>query len=74
MTKRLILSPFPARLIVDEEVRAIETALNQSQERDNWQVEQRSVLHPQNIQRSLLESRPQIVHFTGYGSASSDND
>ena len=70
--KVLILTANPsnteqAPLKLDAEVREIEEALRRSQFRDYFEVETAPALRPQDLQRELLDHRPQIVHFSGHG-------
>lgn len=58
----------PIRL--DEEVREIQSGLGRSKCRDRFYIEQRWAFSPRDIQRALLDLRPQIVHFSGQGVAS----
>ena len=69
----------PLRL--GEEVREIQAGLDRSKYRDRFRIEQRWAVRPRDVQRSLLDCRPQIVHFSGHGVgvalpdvASSDED
>jgi hypothetical protein len=55
----------PLRL--DEEVREIREGLQRSQQRDSFEVVYRSAARPRDVQRAMLECRPQIVHFCGHG-------
>lgn len=55
------------QLRVGEELRNIRVILKSSQLRDNFQLENRSAVRPQDISQALLETRPSIVHFSGHG-------
>lgn len=55
----------PLRL--GEEVREIQAGLERSQYRDRFRIEQRWAVRPRDIQRALLDTRPQVVHFSGHG-------
>ncbi|MEO1621938.1 MAG: toll/interleukin-1 receptor domain-containing protein, partial [Cyanobacteria bacterium J06632_3] len=54
------------RLRLDEEVRDIAEGLQRSRHRDQFRLEQRFAVRPRDIQRAMLETMPQIVHFSGY--------
>lgn len=56
-----------ARLRLDEEVREIETGLQRSKYRDRFELEQRWAVRPRDLQRAMLDYKPQIVHFSGHG-------
>lgn len=55
----------PLRL--DQELRDIGKGLKRAQRRDQFQLEQRMAVRPQDIQRAMLDLNPQIVHFSGHG-------
>lgn len=66
----LILAANPentSRLRLDREVREISDGLRRSQYRSHFQIEQRWAVQPRDIQRAMLELKPQIVHFCGHG-------
>ncbi|NER82700.1 MAG: CHAT domain-containing protein [Leptolyngbya sp. SIO1D8] len=68
--KILILAANPERtthLRLDQEVREIEEGLRRSQKRDHFKLEQRWAVRPRDIQRSMLDVSPNIVHFAGHG-------
>ena len=68
--KILILAANPkgtSRLRLDEEVREIEAGLQRAQKRDQFILEQKWAVRPRDIQRALLDTNPQIVHFSGHG-------
>ena len=70
MKKILILSANPIntnRLRLDEEVREIQTALERSRRRDQFEVITRWAVRPNDLRRALLDCNPQIVHFSGHG-------
>jgi hypothetical protein len=54
-------------LRLDQELRDIKEGLQRSQQRDLINLEQRSAVRPQDIQRAMLDLTPQIVHFSGHG-------
>jgi CHAT domain len=66
----LILAANPKgtrQLRLDEEVREIEAGLQQSGRGDFFKLEPKWAVRTRDIQRSLLELKPQIVHFSGHG-------
>jgi hypothetical protein len=68
--KILILSANPTntnRLRLDEEVREIQAALDRAKRRDQFEVITRWAVRPNDLRRALLDSNPQIVHFSGHG-------
>jgi TIR domain/CHAT domain len=73
ITKILFLAANPknsTRLRLDEELREIDEGLRRSQQRDKFVLEQRWAVRPKDLQRAILESNPQIVHFSGHGLSS----
>ncbi|KYC40225.1 TIR domain-containing protein [Scytonema hofmannii PCC 7110] len=70
MQKVLILAANPegtVRLRLDKELRDIAEGLRRAQERDRFTLEQQVAVRPRDIQRALLDHKPQIVHFSGHG-------
>ncbi|MGB3788254.1 MAG: hypothetical protein WA949_09595 [Phormidesmis sp.] len=59
------VSTRPLRL--DEEVREIESGLRRSTHCDRFELKQRWAVRTRDLQRALLDCRPQIVHFSGHG-------
>jgi len=55
----------PLRL--DEEIREIELGLRRARLREQFELEQRWAVRPRDLQRALLEVKPQIIHFSGHG-------
>lgn len=55
----------PLRL--DEEVREIGEGLLRSRQREEFQLVQRWAVRPRDVQRAMLDKKPQIVHFSGHG-------
>jgi hypothetical protein len=55
----------PLRL--DEEVREIDAGLQRAKQRDQFVLEQKWAVRPRDIQRAMLDTNPQIVHFSGHG-------
>jgi hypothetical protein len=70
----LILTANPkgtAQLRLDQEVRDIEEGLKRSQHRDQFVLKQAWAVRPRDIQRTMLDNNPQIVHFSGHGGGES---
>jgi AAA-like domain/CHAT domain len=71
--KILILSANPKntnRLRLDEEVREIQAALDQSKKRDQFEIMTRWAVRVDDLQPILLDHTPDIVHFSGHGGGS----
>lgn len=62
-----------SQLRLDREVRDIEAGLQRSQHRDRFQLKQQWAVRPRDLQRSLLDHSPQIVHFSGHGVGEATN-
>lgn len=60
----------PLRL--DEEMRAIDQALRQSEFRDRFDIKQHWAVRVSDVQSYFLRHTPDIVHFSGHGSASEE--
>jgi hypothetical protein len=70
--KILFLSADPtnaARLQLGEEVHEIHEKLQLAQLRSQFVLEQRHAVRPVDISQALLDVNPEIVHFSGHGSA-----
>ena len=71
MKQILILASNPkgtSVLDLDREIRDIREGLRRSPNRDDFDIEMRGAVRPIDLRRSLLEVKPQIVHFCGHGS------
>lgn len=55
-------------LRLDEEIRAIDSALRQSDFRDRFDLHQQWAVRVSDLQNHLLRYQPDIVHFSGHGS------
>lgn len=55
----------PLRL--GKEVQEISDALQRSKGRDKFQLEQQWAVTPREMQRAVLDYKPEIVHFSGHG-------
>lgn len=60
------------RLRLGEEVREIQEKLKLSQLRDQFKLEQRFSSRPEDITQAILDTQPQIIHFSGHGTASGE--
>ncbi len=60
-----------AQLRLDEEFRNIDEALRKSDFRHRFQIEQQWAVRVSDLQGLLLRHAPDIVHFSGHGSAGS---
>ncbi len=60
----------PLRL--DEEMRAIDNAVRQAEYRDRFEIDQQWAVRIGDLQEAFLRYRPDIVHFSGHGTASSE--
>jgi hypothetical protein len=66
----LILAANPkgtAPLRLDEEVREIKAGIQRSRHRDRFVIEYQWAARPRDVQRAMLDYKPQIVHFCGHG-------
>ncbi|KAB8313974.1 CHAT domain-containing protein [Tolypothrix campylonemoides VB511288] len=67
----LILASNPkntSRLRLDEEVREIDAGLQRAKKRELFDLRERWAVRVQEVYQSLLDFKPQIVHFSGHGS------
>jgi tetratricopeptide (TPR) repeat protein len=65
--KILFLAPDPsdqARVRLGEEVREIQDRLNDG---DKFELLSRWAVRPKDVLRTIIEAKPQIVHFSGHG-------
>jgi len=60
------------RLRIDEEVREVKRALRASEFRDRFAFEQEWAVRSGDLQEAFLRHRPNIVHFSGHGTESSE--
>ena len=56
-----------SQLGLDDEVREIEIGLQRSRHRDQFELKQRWAVSPREMQRSIEDLKPHIVHFSGHG-------
>lgn len=67
--KILILASNPRKDIdLDEEIRLLRNAVDQSRARDQFEIVSEPGVRVGDLQRLLLRHKPQIVHFSGHGS------
>lgn len=69
--KILILASNPkgtSVLDLDREIRNIREGLRRSENREQFQIEQRGATRVEDLRQGLLETKPTIVHFCGHGS------
>ena len=70
MKKILILTANPTNtkpLRLSEEVREIKSAWERSQNREQFEIIVEEAVRPQEFRRTLLDHKPDIVHFSGHG-------
>ncbi len=60
------------KLRLDEEIRGIDQALREAEFRDKFKIEQHWAVRVADLQGYFLRHRPDIVHFSGHGSVSSE--
>ncbi len=66
----LILAANPkgtSTLRLDEEVREIDAGLQRAKKRELFDLKQRRAVRVQEVYQSLLDFKPQVVHFSGHG-------
>ena len=56
-----------SKLGLDNEVQAIQSGLQRSRYRDQFELKQRWAVSPREMQRSIEDLKPHIVHFSGHG-------
>jgi len=61
-----------ARLRLDKEARAIDEALRLSEFREGFDIKQHWAVRVADLEGCLLRHKPDIVHFSGHGSKSSE--
>jgi ActR/RegA family two-component response regulator len=61
-----------SQLGLDEEIRAIDQVLRQTKYRDKFDLRQHWAVQVSDLQESLFRHEPDIVHFSGHGSESSE--
>lgn len=58
-----------ARLRLGEEMREIQEKLQLAKLRDRFELQQRTSVRPVDISQALLDVQPNLVHFSGHGTA-----
>ena len=61
-----------SRLRLGEELREIQEKLQLARSRERFELHQRMSVRPADISQALLDTQPQIVHFSGHGTASGE--
>jgi hypothetical protein len=61
-----------SQLRLDEEMRGIDQVLRQVEFRDTFDIKQHWAVRVVDLQGYLLRHKPDIVHFSGHGSASTE--
>ncbi len=75
VVKILFLAANPSdttRLRLDTEIRDIDQALRQAEFRDKFDLKQHWAVRVTDLQSYFLRHKPDVVHFSGHGSASSE--
>ena len=73
--KILFLAAAPVnevRLRLDEEVREIDAKLRQAEFRERFVLEQQWAVRVNDLQGHLMRHQPDIIHFSGHGSSTSE--
>lgn len=60
-----------SRIRIDEEMRELKACLARAKDRDNFEIRFDLAAQLSDLRRSLLEFKPQIVHFSGHGTGES---
>ena len=78
MTKKILIlvanSKNTSRQQFEEQVREIDNGLQRAQHRDQFELVQRWAVRPRDIQRAMLDVKPQIVHFLGRAAGSQERE
>lgn len=56
-----------AQLRLDKEIREVDEALRRAQLRDQFVLEQKPAVRIRDLRRAMLDTNPDIVHFSGHG-------
>lgn len=56
-----------SRLRVDEEIREIDEGLKRARKREQFILQQKWAVRPDDFRRAMLDYEPNIVHFSGHG-------
>jgi signal transduction histidine kinase/energy-coupling factor transporter ATP-binding protein EcfA2 len=58
-----------SKLQLDVEVREIDEGLRRANKREQFKLEQKWAVRSRDFYRAILDTQPQIVHFSGHGTA-----
>jgi len=61
-----------SRLRLGEEFREIQEKLRLSKERERFELHPRFAVRPEDFSQALLDLNPQVIHFSGHGTASGE--
>jgi CHAT domain-containing protein len=61
-----------SRLRLGEELREIQEKLQLARLRERFSLHQRMSVRPADLSQALLDTQPQVVHFSGHGTASGE--
>jgi hypothetical protein len=61
-----------ARLRLGEEIRDIQERLRLSKMREQFLLETRMSVRPKDISQAILDTTPQIIHFSGHGTSAGE--
>ncbi|MBV8884889.1 MAG: AAA-like domain-containing protein [Chroococcidiopsidaceae cyanobacterium CP_BM_RX_35] len=53
-------------LLLEQEVREIQECIQKSRHRDRFVIKKQPAARPRDVQRAMLDCKPQIVHFCGH--------
>jgi hypothetical protein len=68
MEKILILEANPQKdLSLNEEIRDLEEVINRSRDREQFEIKTRLAVRSIDLQESILDFQPNIIHFCGHG-------
>jgi hypothetical protein len=73
--KVLFLAANPAGTVplkLDEEIRQITAKVRASEHRDSLELVSQWAVRPDDLLQALLEVKPQVVHFSGHGTAAAE--
>lgn len=67
LTVLVLFSDPSGTLRLDREMREIHNVIRLSEKRDHVRVESRWAARPEDLSQAILDTRPQVVHFSGHG-------
>ena len=56
-----------SQLRLDKELREVDESLRRSQKRSQFKLENKGAVRAQDFYRAILDTEPQIIHFSGHG-------